>query len=116
MEISVEQRGDVDIITAKGTIHAADHERFAGELERLRKAKRFKIVISAVDLEYINSRAIGQLVQFSRDVRLSGGKLVLVRPGPSVEKILRAVGLLSLIPTYDNVNQAVAAFKPETEN
>lgn len=109
MELTEERRGDVDILTLRGAIHAEDNAAFARALSRLRREGRWKLVIDARGLEYLNSRAIGQLVEFSREARLEGGKVVLVQPGPGVSKILQAVGLASLIPSYDTPEQAVAA-------
>jgi len=113
MELSLERQGQVDVLTPSGSIHSGDDADFGKALTDLRREQRFHLVINASGLEYINSRAIGHLVQFSRDARLAGGKVVLVRPGPSVEKILKAVGLLSLIPSYDSIAAAVAACAPD---
>jgi anti-anti-sigma factor len=109
MQLQTKRVGEVDVIVPSGSIHAEDVPPFDEALSALRRRSRFTVVIDASDLDYVNSRAIGLLVQFARDARLGGGKIALVRPGPGVEKILRAVGLLSLIPAYDTVDQAVAA-------
>jgi anti-anti-sigma factor len=113
MQLTVERQGNVDVLTATGSIHSGDDADFGKKLTELRREQRFHLVIDASGLEYINSRAIGHLVQFSRDARLAGGKVVLVKPGPSVEKILKAVGLLSLIPSYDSTGAAIAACAPD---
>jgi anti-anti-sigma factor len=115
MQLSVAAQGDVYILTPSGTIYAGDDVAFGKALGDLRRDGRFTVVINVAELEYINSRAIGQLVQFSRDARLAGGKVVIVRPGPNVEKVLKAVGLLSLIPCFDSVAQAVAACRQKMD-
>lgn len=112
MEISLERRGTVDVLTVHGSIRAEDNAEFAGTLTKLRHKERPCIVIDARELEYVNSRAMGQLVTFSRDVRLVGGKVMLVQPGRAMTKILRAVGLLSLIPSFEGLEEAIAACEP----
>jgi anti-anti-sigma factor len=114
MQLTVKPKGKVDVLSATGSIHSGDDADFGKALTELRRQQRFHLVIDASGLEYINSRAIGHLVQFSRDARLAGGKVVLVKPGPGVEKILRAVGLLSLIPSFNSVDAAAAACEPDS--
>ena len=109
MELTLSERGAVEIMAVTGAIHAEDNEAFGGALEDLRKRKRFRVVIDAQKLDYLNSRAVGTMVAFSRDARICGGRLVIVRPSATVHKILKAVGLLSLVPSYDTLDEAIAA-------
>jgi anti-anti-sigma factor len=107
MQLRRHERGGVDVLTLAGSIHAEDNDEFAAELGRLRDGGRHRLVIDASALEYVNSRAVGTLVAFAREARLAGGKVVLVRPGPTLSKVLSAVGLLSLVPTYGALEAAV---------
>ncbi len=109
MELAHTERGPVDILAVLGTIHAEDNEAFAEELGRLRRAERYRLVIDAGGLEYLNSRAVATLVAFSREARLAGGKLVLVRPTRTARKILESVGFLPLVPMFETMEEAVAA-------
>ena len=109
MDLAHTERGSVDVLAVKGPIHAEDNDEFALAFSRIRRKARFRVVIDARELEYINSRAVGTLVSFSHDARLGGGRLVLVRPNATVSKVLAAVGLLSLVPAYESLDEAVAA-------
>jgi anti-anti-sigma factor len=109
MQLTSAKEGTIDILTPSGSVNAGDDVAFGKALQELRRQKRFLLVIDARDLEYINSRAIGLLVQFSRDARLAGGKVAMVSPAPGVAKILKAVGLLLLVPIYANVEDAITA-------
>jgi len=109
MDLTLTERGDVEIMAVTGAIHAEDNDSFAEALEGLRERKRFRVVMDGRGLEYLNSRAVGTLVAFSRDARICGGRVVIVSPNPTVSKILKAVGLLSLVPSYDTLEEAVAA-------
>ena len=115
MEVARTQRGSVEVLAVTGPIYAEDNDQFAGAMSGLRREGRVRVVIDARELEYTNSRAVGTLVSFSRDARLGGGKLVLVRPNSTVSKILEAVGLLSLVPTFETLEEAVAACGEEGE-
>lgn len=109
MDLARTQRGPVDVVTVKGPIHAEDNDAFAEVFQSLRRERRLRVAVDAREIDYANSRAVGTLVSFSRDARLGGGKLVLVRPNATVSKILAAVGLLALVPAYETLDEAVAA-------
>jgi anti-anti-sigma factor len=109
MEFTLTERGDVEILAVTGAIHAEDNESFADVLDGLRRRERFRVVIDGGGLSYLNSRAVGTLVAFSRDARICGGRIVIVHADPTVSKILKAVGLLSFVPSYETLEDAVAA-------
>ena len=113
MEFARREQGNVTILTVQGSIHAGDNDAFASALDGLRAEGRLRLVLDARGIDYVNSRAVGTLVGFQRDARLSGGKLVLVSPGSTVKKLLHAVGLLSLVPTYDTLDEALQACAPD---
>lgn len=109
MDLTLTERGEIEIMAVTGAIHAEDNDVFAEALEGLRKRERFRVVIDGSGLDYLNSRAVGTLVAFSRDARICGGRVVIVRPNSTVSKILEAVGLLSLVPSYDTLDAALDA-------
>ena len=109
MDLTLTERGAVEIMAVTGAIHAEDNDSFAEALDGLRERARFRVVLDGRGLEYLNSRAVGTLVAFSRDARICGGRVVIVSPNPTVSKILKAVGLLSLVPSYDTLKEAIAA-------
>ena len=109
MKFTLTERGEVEIMAVSGAIHAEDNESFAEALEGLRERERFRVVIDGSGLEYLNSRAVGTLVAFSRDARICGGRVFMVHPSPTVSKVLKAVGLLSFMPSFDTIDDAVAA-------
>lgn len=109
MELSRDQRGDVDVLTLRGSISGDDNVAFVECLTGLRKERRFRLVIDASDLDYINSRGIGEVVSFLQQARVRDGRIAFVRPGQTVETIMKAVGLYSLVQTFDTLDEAVAA-------
>ena len=109
MELSQEERGGVDILTLRGSVRSEDNDAFEACLTELREARRLRLVIDASDLEYVNSRAISEVLRLLQEARLRGGNVVFVRPGQTVQKIMKAVGLYSLVQIYDTLEEAVAA-------
>jgi len=115
MDFSVETQGGVVVLRLSGPIHAEDNDAFAKALEGLRERGAYRVVLDGEGLEYVNSRAVGTLVAFSRDARISGGRVAILRPNATVGKILKAVGLLSLVPCYDTLDEALSACRERKE-
>lgn len=67
------------------------------ELNRL-SARRLPVVMDLSGVEFIASLAIGQVTVFIRGLAKWGCPVVLLAPGPVVEKSLRTVGLDQLAP------------------
>ena len=109
MELSRDQRGDMDVLTLSGSIRGDDNVAFAECLTALREERRFRLVIDASDLDYVNRRGIGAVVRFLQDAHVHGGRVAVVRPGQTVETIMKAVGLYSLVQTFNTLEEAVAA-------
>jgi len=110
MEFSVDAHGDVEVLALRGPIHAEDNDKFAEVLDGLRKRQRYRVAIDGEKLDYMNSRALGTLVAFSRDARIGGGRVVMIRPSPTVSKIMKSSGLLSLMPAFDDLRDAIGSF------
>ena len=91
MEFSVGTHGDVDVLAVNGAIHAEDNDSFADALDDLRRRSRYRVVIDASGIDYMNSRAVGTLVVFSRDARICGGRVVVLRPNPTVKKPITTI-------------------------
>ncbi len=112
MQVSRTRRGEVDILTLEGSVRGEDNTTFADALNELKEERRFRLVIDATDLEYVNSRAISEVIRFHQNAHVHGGKVAIVRPGQTVRKIMNAVGLGLLVQTFETLDEAVAACEP----
>jgi len=115
MEFSEATHGRVVVLGLKGPIHSEDNDAFAKALDGLRERGAYRVVIDGEGLEYVNSRAVGTLVAFTRDARIRGGRVAILRPNATVGKILKSVGLLSLVPRYDTLDEALSACEERKE-
>ena len=110
MILELKQVGSATVVAASGSIRADDNQRFAEALRGLR-APGCKVILDVAELDYINSRALGEIVKFVQEMGPKGGRLVVVSPKPLVKKILRSVGLLSLISVRRSIEEAVELWK-----
>jgi anti-anti-sigma factor len=64
-----------------------------------------------VDLEatgFIASAALTTLIRLGKRLSEAGGALALARPRPVVVKLLRTVGLTSVLPSFSRLDEAIA--------
>jgi anti-anti-sigma factor len=109
MDFARSVRGEVVVLAFRGSIRPEDNDLFAEALSRVVSEGHRRVVLDARDLEYANSRAIGQLVAFTREIRVLNGRVALVRPCERLTKLLMAVGLMSLVPSCGSLDGAVEA-------
>ncbi len=110
MILKLRELGTATILAPGGSIRAEDNVRFAEALRGLRDAAS-RVILDAGELDYINSRALGEIVRFVQEARPRGGELVVVNPRPLVGKIFRAVGLLNLIKVRKSVEEAMGLWE-----
>ena len=110
MRLELRKVRSATVVAVLGSIRAEDNQRFAQVLREL-STPGCRVILDAAGLDYVNSRALGELVKFVQEVRPKGGVIAVVSPTTLVEKILRAVGLFSLIKTYGAVEEAVEAWE-----
>ncbi len=111
MRIEIETRGEVSLVRLSGSVQTTDNEIFADELAGLRKSGATRVVFEASQLEYINSRAIADLVMFNSYLQDAGGRMAMAALNSMVDKVVRAVGLGALVKVCADADEAVEALK-----
>ncbi|MHC4915258.1 MAG: STAS domain-containing protein [Planctomycetota bacterium] len=109
MRFDSEMRGEVALVKLSGSIQTGDNESFADRLAGLRKSGAALVVFEGQGLDYINSRAIADLVMFHDFLHGAGGRMALAALSPMVDKVIRAVGLGALVDVYATAEEAVTA-------
>lgn len=71
-----------------------------------------KIAVDLTDVSFMASMGIRTLMLSAKAAVNKGGKMVLVNPQPSVEKVLRTTGvdtIMPIVPTIDEASRILAA-------
>ena len=68
-----------------------------------------RVIFNLADLQYINSKGIGYLVAVHSHLAKNQRKLVLVAANEPVMDVMSLVGLTSIIPHFENLEEALAA-------
>lgn len=64
------------------------------------------LVLDLGGVTFINSTALGYVVSVGKELAEQGRRIALARPQRSVEKLLRIVGLNSMLPHFRSVPEA----------
>ncbi len=64
------------------------------------------LVIDMGGVTFINSTALGYVVWVGKELAEKGRRIALARPQRKVEKLLRTVGLSTVLPHFRSINEA----------
>ncbi len=113
LNIYVEERGDVTVVTVSGPVDSATFDQFREKIDPLGHAPGAKLVINASGMTYINSKGIGLLASLHRALLVSMGNMVLCGLSKRIMKTLELLGLANRLHVFATVDEALAFFKPQ---
>jgi anti-anti-sigma factor len=67
-----------------------------------------RLVVDLAATTFLSSAGLTTLIRLGKRLADAGGVLVLARPGPVVVKLLRSVGLTTVLPAFDGLDDANA--------
>lgn len=112
--ITIEERANVWIVTARGELDYSDCDAFRGAIDRVIHGKPVACVVDLSAVEYLDSSCLGLLLRLHRDYALTGGILVLV-PSQMVKGILAMTRLTVVFACARDLGTALEALsRPAT--
>lgn len=69
--------------------------------------KKLFLLFDLAKLEYMNSKTIGYITDWSERIKIGGGKMVIANAPANILDILEAVGITILIPAYPTKEEAM---------
>ena len=112
LEIDVQNdQYDVPVIALKGEIDLHTCAPFRDTLRELIDEKRYNIVIDLSDVPYLDSAALGVLVDAVRRVREYDGGIYLVAPTPFVRRAFEITRLIKIFHLCDSRAEALASIQ-----
>ncbi|MCL5105224.1 MAG: STAS domain-containing protein [Armatimonadetes bacterium] len=109
LQIVVRRRGGVPVIDLTGEVDAYTSARFREIMLETIDGDSGSLVISMVDVEYIDSSGLGALVGGLKRVSERNGRIVIVCSKPQVRKVFEITGLEKVFPIYDEEDDAIGA-------
>lgn len=104
----VVERSGVCVVRVSGELDGAASAEFRNALVAVCATGRDRIAIDLSDVDYIESLAIGALIETHAAVLACGGQMGVACARSDIARILRLSGLGHVVPVFDTVDSAVA--------
>ena len=99
------------IVTVKGYIQSAEAQHFRNTLDHVEAKNARRVILDLKKVPYISSSGIGVITGYckTKNEQEGCGAVAVIGLAPSVQSVMRTLGLVSLIPQFDNTFSAVQA-------
>jgi anti-sigma B factor antagonist len=116
LQILIRESGDVTILDLQGrsTIDGGESELLDSRLRQLLANSVRKLLLNLVNLTQVDSSGVGVIVAAYVSLKRQGGDLKLLCPCGRVLEVLTVFRLLDTIPSFEDENQALASFRPQS--
>lgn len=110
MELRIENHHAIDVIAISGRLDLVSSSTLKDTIRQRLAERRVQIVVDLEKVTFINSSGLGALISALRDVRLTGGRIVLCRLAPYIEEIFTLTGLTRVFDCYGTVADSLESF------
>ena len=109
-EVAREDRSDVSILRLKGFLDAHTAPKFEQAIQQLLTERRFKIIVSMTDLNYISSAGLGVFMGFIEEIRDNKGDIKLSNMPDKVYKVFDLLGFPALYQIFTEEDEATKKY------
>lgn len=103
--------GEGVVVELEGQLDVSNLDHVETELQPVALESKYKHIIFDFDgLTYLNSRAVGMLVNFYNQVTQQGKKMVFANLKGGVYDTLNLVGVGQIIEFHDDLDAAIESF------
>lgn len=110
MELRIENHHAIDVISISGRLDLVSSSALKDTIRQRLSERRVHIVIDMDKVTFINSSGLGALISALRDVRVSGGRIVLCRLAPYIEEIFTITGLTRVFDCYATIADSLESY------
>lgn len=116
LEIDVQTTPDqIPVISLKGEIDLHTCGAFRDTMRELIENKHYNLVVNLAEVPYLDSAALGVLVDAVRRVREHDGCICLVATTPFVRRAFEITRLVKIFQMYDDTDAALADIRQRTQ-
>lgn len=113
IKVESSENGGVHILTVSGPVSYPRAAFYLKEQILLALAEKHDILIDFLQVDYVDSSSIGEILQMHGMMRKTGAQMVLSGLTGIVRDAFENLSICRLIPCYKNVEQALASFAPK---
>lgn len=99
-------RSDAKIIHFSGSLDATNIQSVSDQVVGLIESGVHNIIADFSDLKYLNSTALGNIIDYNKKASNKGGKFILANVTDNVYEIFDIVGATSLLTFTDTIDEA----------
>lgn len=109
MQITTERFEEFAILRLQGEFDSYPCPRFGEEVESLARTGVVRVVLDLRKVRFINSTALGAVLEASKRLSAAHGRLVIARPSRFCREIIHKIGLERVIGVFDSDREAERA-------
>ncbi len=106
-EMNIEPRPNWTIARLHGEASLTESTPLETKLRQITDQRQPNVILDLTDLSFIDSSALGILVQFRHDVQKYGGRIRLVGAQRHITDVFRKTRLVELFPMFDSADEAI---------
>ncbi|HSL17124.1 MAG TPA: STAS domain-containing protein [Methylomirabilota bacterium] len=110
MDVTIDTRGAVAVVSVAGSIDAMTSPQLTEALEGQLQAGTVNIVADLGEVDYTSSAGLRSMLASLKESRRQGGDFRLAAIQPGVFRVLEMSGFTSILKHYDTVAEAVDSF------
>ncbi len=110
MELSVQHRDGVALLTLQGDVDAGTVEVLRKAIDELLAKGEHRFVVDLTGVPFMDSSGLATLVQLFKRVRIGEGDVRLAGLQPDVQHIFKLVRLTRVFDVYDTADAALASY------
>ncbi len=104
----LEEHPDAKIIIFIGALDATNIEGVSKQINALIDTGHSKLIADFNKLRYLNSTALGNIIDYNKIAKRKNGAFVLANVNDSVYEIFDIVGATTILDFYDTIEEAIA--------
>lgn len=108
LTIGTSVRGDYEVVSPVGDLDLHTVPALRQCLDDVQARGRNSIIVDLTNVDFLDSSALGLLVNVQRQLAEAGGSLQVACPQPHVQKVFRITRLAEVIPIHDSIDEAGA--------
>ncbi len=108
----VEMAKGVPVVSAPEEIDITNAGRFRAALLESAERQPGTMVVDLTRTQFCDTAGLHALVSARKRAQSEGGEVVLVMPGPAVQRILAITGLDHVFPTFTSLEEALEDCQP----
>ena len=112
IEVNKREQDGINIFEFSGELDETNADKtFAAIYEQVGDFTNTKIIFDLKGLKYLNSKSIWYIADIFSNVEENDGKMYISNCDEWVKDVLELVGITTIIPTVDTVEEAIAELK-----